>query len=260
MELQKIDQQKDRCSFIVKGTNPAYMNTIRRLIMTEVPTMAIKSVKFITNTSAMYDEMVAHRLGLIVLKTDLEGYEVADPATPLADLGAVHAVDLSLKAEGPCTVYAEMLQSRDPKIKPVYPKTIIAKLTKGQSLEIEAKAVLGRGKNHVKHTPGLVYYRGNPQIKVDPKEDTAGVVALCPTKVFKADGRKAVVEKPLACILCMACADAYPESISVKGSEEDFIMFIEAWGQLSLTEMMNQAAEELNSKVDEFSKALKNVK
>lgn len=260
MDIQKIDQQKDRCSVVVKGSSPAYMNTIRRLVMTEVPTMAIKSVTFVTNTSAMYDEMIAHRLGLVVLKTDLDGYKIADPKTPVSELGAVHSVDLTLKAEGPCTVYAEMLQSRDPKIKPVFPKTIIAKLTKGQSIDLVAKAVLGKGKTHVKHSPGLLYYYGYPQIKIDPKADTVGAVAICPKKVFKADGKSAVVDKLLACDLCMACSDAYPDAISVDGSEEDFVMFIESWGQLSLNEIISESVKAMDEKLDAFSKSLKSLK
>ena len=53
-------------------------------------------------------------------------------------------------------VYASELKSKDPAIKPVYPKMPIVKLLKGQSLEQEALDGLGNGKEDSKWSPGLV--------------------------------------------------------------------------------------------------------
>ena len=260
MDVKLVNQQKDKVMFVLKGASPAYANTLRRLIMMETPTMAVKSVTFSTNTSAMYDEMIAHRLGLVVLKTDLQGYERIEKCKCEGKGCARCSVELSLQAEGPCTVYAEMLKSKDPKIKPVFPKTIIAKLGKNQSLALEAKAVLGIGKVHVKHSPGLVYYQGYPKITVDPKADTSAAVRVCPRKVFKLEGKKAVVDNLMACNLSMACVDALPDAITVEGSDKDFVMYMESWGQLTPKEMIDQAMDVMDEKLDAFAKALKSAK
>lgn len=259
MDIKAIDKNKERLTLLAKGISAAYVNTIRRLIVDEVPTMAIKSVTFEKNGSALYDEMIAHRLGLVVLKTDIESYNLQDECK-CGGKGCVKCqADFTLKATGPCNVYAEEIKFTDQKIKAVYPKTLILKLAKGQMLQLEGVATMGRGKNHAKYAPSLVYYRGNPIIKVDSNEDTSVAVKACPTHVFKLNGKKAGVAEPLNCILCMACVEATDNAISVKGSDEDFLIFIESYGQLKHKEIIETAISILNKKLDDFGKALKAI-
>ena len=108
--------------------------------------------------------MLAHRLGLTPLTTDLKGY---DRKKPEDELSAKNSVKLSLKAKGPCTVYAEDIKSKDPKVKPAFPKTPIVKLLKGQELVFEATAILGIGKEHVKFSPCLAWYTYKPKVIVN---------------------------------------------------------------------------------------------
>ena len=70
------DKEADKASFLLKGTTPAYMNLLRRTIMNRVPTMAIEEVELKKNSSVLYDEIIAHRLGLVVLSTDLKSYDL----------------------------------------------------------------------------------------------------------------------------------------------------------------------------------------
>ena len=74
MEVRALDKESLKISFLVKGISPYFANTIRRAIVEEVPTLAIENVEFRKNSSILYDEMVAHRLGLVPLKTDLKSY------------------------------------------------------------------------------------------------------------------------------------------------------------------------------------------
>src|SRR3989344_1528823 len=78
MEVKVLSNNKDegKLSFIIKATTPAFANALRRMVSEEVPTMAIEDIEFSKNNSILYDEMVAHRIGLIPLKTDLKGYEL----------------------------------------------------------------------------------------------------------------------------------------------------------------------------------------
>ena len=83
MEVKVLskDKEKGKISFILKDTNVFVANTLRRLIIEEVPTLAIEDVDFKENSSALYDEIVAHRLGLIPIKTDLKSYNLPEECT-----------------------------------------------------------------------------------------------------------------------------------------------------------------------------------
>ncbi|MBS3108392.1 DNA-directed RNA polymerase subunit D [Candidatus Woesearchaeota archaeon] len=260
MEIKTLEKNKEKISLLAKGIDASYANTIRRLIIDEVPTMAIKFVTFDKNTSALYDEMIAHRFGLVVLKTDLESYNLQEKCKCNGKGCSRCQAEFSLKAVGPCNVYAEEIKFKDQKIKAVYPKTLILKLAKGQLLSTEGIATLGKGKHHTKYAPALVYYRSYPIIKINQNEDTSAAVKVCPTHVFRLTGKKANVVEPLKCILCMACVDACNNAITVEGSKTDFLMFIESYGQLKHKEIVETAISVMNEKLDDFGKALKAVK
>ncbi|MBW2994491.1 DNA-directed RNA polymerase subunit D, partial [Candidatus Woesearchaeota archaeon] len=172
-EIQMLNKDKKtgRVDVLLKNTTAALANTIRRTIIDSVPTMAIEEVEFRKNDSVLYDEILAHRLGLIPLKTDLKSYMLPENCKCKGEGCARCTLKLILKAKGPGTVYASDIKSKDPKIKPVYPKMIIVKLLKGQELELEATAILGHGNDHVKFSPGLVWFNAEPKITVTNKAE-----------------------------------------------------------------------------------------
>jgi DNA-directed RNA polymerase subunit D len=161
MEVKLVENQekKNRLIFSVKGVDTAYANTLRRIMGFEVPVMAIEDVEFRKNTSILYDEMISHRLGLIPLTTDLKSYNMMSECKCKGAGCASCTVKLTLKAQGPCTVYSSDIKTKDPEIKPINGKMPIVKLLEGQELELEATAILGQGKEHSKWCPGLVFYR-----------------------------------------------------------------------------------------------------
>lgn len=261
MDIKLLNKDKEKVSFIVKNTDNVFVNTLRRNILSNVPTLAIDTVKFSKNSSALYDEILAHRLGLVVLKTDLKSYSLKTESK--SKKSSTTELLLTLECKGPCTVYADDLKSKDPKVKPVYPKTVIVKLDKNQELKLEATAILGTGKQHAKFSPGLMWYQGYPKINIS-KPSASGVteaVKVCPTKVFRAENKQLKVHDLDKCILCMACVDLLGENvISVKGSNEDFIVNLESWGQLKHNEILEKAIDVMDEKLDEFEDNIKKIK
>lgn len=65
IKINNIDLNTIR--FELQNTDITVANALRRIIISEVPTMAIEIVEIKENTSALHDEFLAHRLGLIPL-------------------------------------------------------------------------------------------------------------------------------------------------------------------------------------------------
>ena len=255
MEIKVLSQTKNKVRFVVKGTSPSELNAYRRGILETLPAMAVDTVEIVENSSAMYDEMLAHRLGLVVLTTDLDSYFVQADCKCEGAGCARCTLDLTLEKEGPCVVYAEDLVSKDPAVTAAQPKTPLVKLLEGQNIKLMAKAILGRGKEHIKFSSGLLYYQGYPKITVKNVSDPQGVASVCPTQVFSADAKSLKVKDIDACTLCMACVDASDKAVNVEGSSQDFIVTLEPWGQIPAKKMVHHLVEEIHTELDAVSAA-----
>ncbi len=255
MDIKVLNNKDNKLSFVLKDTTPAFANTLRRLMISEVPVLAVRKVTFVKNSSALFDEMIAHRLGLIPLTTDLDNYVLPSKCSCKGAGCAKCQLSLTLKAEGPITVYSSDLKSQDPKIKPVFGKMPIVTLLKGQELEFEATVTLGTGKEHAKYSPALVYYKAYPKITIDKVKNVEEVMKSCPVDVFEVEGKTLKVKNLEACHLCNACVDiSDPKgAVTVEGSEKDFIFTIESWGNLKPREILDAALNVFDEKLDEFS-------
>lgn len=137
-----------------------YVNALRRLSINQVPTFAIDDVVILENSSVMHDEAIAHRLGLIPLRTDLERFVMPDVCDCKSTLGCSKCrVLLVLDTESQDktkVITSADLVSEDEVVKPVNNEIPIVSLAPGQKLKFEAYARLGSGKNHAKWQPTSV--------------------------------------------------------------------------------------------------------
>ncbi|MEM2131290.1 MAG: DNA-directed RNA polymerase subunit D [Candidatus Woesearchaeota archaeon] len=253
MKLEILKEDKNKLSFLLKDSNAAYANALRRIMLNEVPVMAIEEVEFKKNSSALYDEIIAHRLGLIPLTTDLESYELPQSEEDIKERKAKSTLTLTLSVKGPKTVYASDLVSSDPKVKPVYDKIPIVKLLKDQELELSAIAILGKGKDHAKFSGCHVWYNYNPNLKINNKhKDLNKFKEMFPPEIFNKKGEideTLILEKNLV----DAVANVNDEIIHVDYNDKEFIFYIESWGQLSPKEILNQALKIFDEKLDELN-------
>lgn len=262
MEIDVIEKKDNELVFVLKKTNAAFANTVRRLAMEDVPVMAIEDVEFRKNSSVLYDEVIAHRLGLIPLKTDLSSYNLPEKCKCDGAGCARCQLKMTLNAAHSGMVYADELKSKDPKIKPVQPKMPIIKLLKDQSLIIEATAQLGKGKTHVKWSPGLVYYKQRPEIVISKDiKNPEKVVERCPQGVFEIKSGKLVINKSkvINCHLCGECEELTESSIKIEKTD-DYVFYVESWGQLTPKEIISAALDILQEKTKEFEKELEKIK
>lgn len=258
ISLLSKDKEKRKMTFLIKGTDSTFVNTLRRIIVEEVPTLAIEDISYKENSSALYDEMVALRLGLLPIKTDLKSYNLPEECSCKGKGCAKCTLKMTLHSKSAGIVYAEDIKSKDPKCTPVYPKTPIVKLIKGQEIELEATAILGKGKDHAKWSPGYAYFKAYPIIKIN--KDCEEAAKACPVKVFDFKGGKLSINQNnhSKCHLCMACVEACPKgAIEVEDSKTDFIFTLESWGQLEPAEIIKTAVSIITKKLEEFEKQLK---
>ena len=262
MEIRPLEKNKDegKISFILKGANAPLANLLRRTVLEEVAVMAIEEVEFRKNSSILYDEIIAHRLGLLPLSTDLKSYNLKEKCNCKGKGCSRCQLKMTLKAKGPSVVYASDIRTRDAAIKPVYPKMPVVKLLKGQELELEATAILGKGKEHVKWSPGLIYYKYKPSIEIVKKcENPEKVVKSCPLKIYEIKNEEIIINKDnlLKCHLCGACIETSNGAIKVTEVKDEFIFYIESWGQLTPKEIMAEAFGIIDQKLDDFNDKLK---
>lgn len=255
MKLESVYEQDNILAVHIDGVSAQYINTLRRYATSRVPTMAIDFVEFKKNSGILYDEMVAHRMGLIPLTTDLESYNLPEEewVEPSEDPRVeVQLVLKSKKAKSSSIVYAEDLESKDDKIIPVNPKMPITKLIEGQELECIATARMGVGEEHVKWSPGHVWYRHYPHITIDKQPKDAQKVADQYPGVFEVKSGKLVVADDAA--YHMPDTELDIDGVSVEFEDGDYILIIESWGQLPPKTILQEAVSAYDNQLDEFVK------
>lgn len=215
-------------------SNESLANAIRRSV-SEVPTLAIDEVEIYKNDSALYDEILAHRLGLIPLKTE-------------KSMSSKTAIDLKLSKSGPGTVYSGDLKGA---AYIVYENIPLTLLGEGHKVELLATARLGKGIDHAKHIPGLCYYRHLLEVKSSSETDK---IVQSSKSIFKP-------EKKGSTWLCdlNGAEEIEIENLS-KGNiqpSNEILLIIESYGNMPAKDILTKAIEALSDNLDEFEKAIK---
>ncbi|KAM0936514.1 putative DNA-directed RNA polymerase [Dioscorea sansibarensis] len=224
LKIEVVELTEDTMEFDMSGIDASLANAFRRILIAEVPTMAIEKVLMVNNTSVIPDEVLAHRLGLIPLNADPELFEYfSEHDTPNERNTIVFKLAVSCKKGSPrLTVKSDQLkwlpggselemESPTPSAKPrtytsfsrsqdsmpefankplgvKHQDIIIDKLGPGQAIELEAHAVKGIGKVHAKWSPvATAWYRMLPEVillKEIKGVDAEKLVKKCPVNVF----------------------------------------------------------------------------
>lgn len=150
----ELIEKKDNQIIFKTEISESLANAIRRY-MNEIPVLAIDEVEISKNDSPLYDETIAHRLGLVVLKTDKTA-------------GGKTTTNFKLNVKKDGMVYSGELSPA----KVVYDKIPITLLNKGQELQLVAITRMGKGIEHSKFSPGFLFYRDsvNAEEETDSKE------------------------------------------------------------------------------------------
>ncbi|XP_011498616.1 PREDICTED: DNA-directed RNA polymerases I and III subunit RPAC1 [Ceratosolen solmsi marchali] len=199
-QINIVNESENKCEleFDLIGCSCALANTYRRILLSEVPSMAIEKVYMLNNTSLIQDEVLAHRLGLLPLKADPrlfeypskivnEEEEVSDQDTLRYEIKAVCKWNSQAPKDSrrPDDIYTgNNVYSRDIKWVPIgkqselYPQgekqfsmiaddILICKMRPNQEIHAFMHAVKGIGKDHAKFSPvATATYRLLPNIQI----------------------------------------------------------------------------------------------
>ncbi len=246
---------------ILKNVPVEIANSLRRAMIAEVPTLAIEEVIIFKNDGFLNDDSLAHRLGLIPLKTSMDYIRKLQS---MEEGGGYVTLSIKVSARNDVkVVYSGDIKTRDTNVKILSDRIEISKLAPGQSIEAEMWATVGRGEEHAKWSPVTVAVaRGLPRIRLAkdiPQETMEKMVSVCPKGVFKIENGKLVVDDITKCTVCDICEKEFPDYVKVGIDESSSILYFESVGQLTTREILNEAFNILLSKLEEFMDKFREV-
>ena len=258
-DVEFVERGDRKARFIVRGVTPAFANGIRRAMIADVPTMAIDTVRFVENSSVMFDEQLALRLGLVPLTTPPEGEFREDDV-----------VTLSIDVEGPGTAYSGDLRSSEPElVRPAEENVPIIDLKDGQRLEAEAEAALDRGKAHAKHQGGVaVGYRNLQRVEVGDdlaefEEQDSQIIRGVIEEGAADAAEPSDGETPRDGELVLTSefdhdlAERYPgKEIHVEDVPNAFVFHVETDGSFTVEELVLRAVDSLEQRAAELEEAV----
>jgi DNA-directed RNA polymerase subunit D len=263
MEIKVLEKGDRELKFLVTGIKSSFAGALRRIMMSEVPTMAVEWVDFKKNDSAMPDEVLANRIGQVPLTYDQKAYNLMSECKCESKGCSRCQVKMTLEKKGPAVVYSDDFKSTDKSVKPAIERIPLVELFDGQELELIATAQLGLGKEHAKWQCAIVGYKNLPSIKIGDvqKSQVQTYVDVCPRHVFESKDGKLSAKDPTKCILCNRCVDISEKGeVEVSPVEDSYVFNVESVSGLKAEEIVSSASELLGVKMKEFEKALKKLK
>ena len=252
MQVQVLNKNDFEIQFLVEGVKPSFVSALRRVMVSEIPTMSIEVVDFKKNDSALNDEVIANRLGQVPLTFDKEAYNITEECKCEGKGCSNCQVKLTLKKRGPRMVYSGDLKSDSKDVKPVFGEIPVVELFNEQEVQFEATAQLGYGKVHTKWQGAVVGYQENPVIL--EKE-----VKPCPVHKLVPVSNGYLVRKS-DCEFCLESVEEAKKKGKVVTMENSFLFNVESVCGVSAEGVVLSAAEVLEKKFSEFGKDLKKLK
>ncbi len=256
-EVEFVERTEREAKFLVRPITPAFANGIRRAMIADIPTFSVDTVRFIENSSVMFDEQLGLRLGLVPLSTPVGEFEIGDEVT------------LSLDVKGPETAYSGDIVSSDPMVQPADDNIPIIDLKEDQRLELEAEAILDTGRAHAKHQGGVaVGYRHLQTVEVvgdkgefedDDPQILRGVIEEQEAEYAEPVDGEVPTDGDLVATdgFDNDLSKRYPgKELEVHDVDDAFVFDVETDGSFSVDELVDAAAGSLETRANELKDAV----
>eukprot|EP00457_Paulinella_chromatophora_P010452 gb/GEZN01010556.1/.p1 GENE.gb/GEZN01010556.1/~~gb/GEZN01010556.1/.p1 ORF type:complete len:335 (+),score=27.34 gb/GEZN01010556.1/:102-1106(+) len=294
-EIEILELTDDHIKFVLSKTDTSMANSLRRVMIAEVPTMAIDTIEITKNSSPIFDEMLAHRLGLIPLRSQmaLDNSYVYQRDCSCPDSCERCSVNFILAAKSnkentePLMVrssreYLKRLdhvpEDQPDPVVPIYhddpqKSILIMKLGKNQELDITCQAKKGIGKEHAKWSPcAVATFQHDPDITINQngmmklsEERKIEFVKSCPSKVYgeryNEQTRQVTVDDASKCTYCMECVKKLqsfntPDLVKIVPKPGRFVFTVETTGALAPEKIVEEGLNILKNKLVELNTLL----
>ncbi len=259
MKTKIVSLNEDTIRFLLDGVNAAFANSLRRTMVAEVPIMTVDDIFYFDNSSIVPDEVLAHRIGLVPLKTNLDNYVLPEECDCEAELGcpkcrAVLTMDIEAK-DDTMTVYSGDMVPEDPSIAPVSKRIPLAKLAPGQAIKFEAYAQLGQGKVHAKWSPvSMCVYQNVALVDVEDEAATKKCLDTCGDDVAVLKGGMLKVIDIQDFERSNHCRELVSHEEIMSGLKQDeFLFTVESNGGLPPERIVKEAVKMLKQKLSVLS-------
>jgi DNA-directed RNA polymerase subunit D len=264
MKVEIKELKTKKAVLKIEDSKPYFVNSLRRVMLSELPKLAVNDVVIYDNTSALFDEIISHRLGLVPIPTDLSLLAFRDECVCKGKGCPNCTVRYTLSKEGEGTVFSGDLQPAEKSWAITENKIPIVELYGDQRLILEVETVLGRGRDHAKwQAVQAPAYKMDTIIEFDKKriEDVKEFLNKLPKDLVEIKGNKLVLKD----IKKLPVLESYLEKENV-----DYITIIrdptkltfsfETDGSFSAKVAILESAKILEKKYAEFGKLLKKLK
>jgi len=284
-EIEIKSKTDEELVFDIKGVDPTIVNTLRRIMIAEVPTMAIETVMINQNTSIIPDEVLAHRLGLIPILADANNFIEKKPDDEFNDKNSMKFIlkvncykdkdgqlinenifskDLIFEPQGDQKKKYYNSETKRYSIGLVHDDILINKLTTGMEIDLECYCTKGIGRTHAKWSPVCTaYYKLINKINILKEingNNAEELRQICPKGVYIINKKgKAEVGNVRECTSCRECirAEKFKESIELGKIADHYEFHIESVGMYKPESIFFRAIEVLKEKINIWSKLLK---
>ncbi len=259
--LKIIEVENNFIRFSVDNITPAIANSIRRTLINDIPKLAIENVIFhhgeirdadgnvYDSSLPLFDEVVASRLGLIPLKTDIN-MNFRDNCTCEGKGCDLCTVTYAINKLGPGYVYSsDIIPVNNPELTPADPMIPIVELKKGQAMLVTCEAIMGLGKEHAKWqaTSGVSYkYHRNFILNKNEVENWGYFKEKCPTSVIKENDDEIVFTDDIPCNFLSQLFEE--EKVKIEENDTKFIFRFETDGSLKAIDVLGYALKRIENR------------
>lgn len=242
-----IKNEPMHAKFVIENSSTSYVNALRRIIISDIPTPGIHRVDFQINETDFVPEVLAHQIGMI-------GVRMPESITTTELV-----LDLHNEGEGALKVHSRNLVPQDKRVEILNPGTLLGYMAPGQRLKLSAFVQLGTVRDHAKWTCCHCTFSYVPEVRVhqsrlvDEKKESLQMADMCPNNVFDIEDGIITAPRSEQCNFCGECTSLKHRiegvDISVQERPGMFIFEVESYGAFTVSQILRKATEELDRRL-----------